>query len=563
MRKLKKLFQEWDTIKDNLKWLYRQSKGIKRYVLGFLLISFVSMAFSLASPVASKYVVDAAVGADSEFQFKYVLLMLGTTVFSIILGIVSNVFSSYVNEKFAFSVRARMFDRTQRGNWADITAFHSGDMLARLTDDVNVIASNIISILPNLIVTLLQLAIVLVILLTTDPMLALIGIIVGPIGAILSLLFREPFQRYQNDLRQSQSEYYTFFQESLGNLGVVKAFQLEDHNNSHFDEIRARRLKTVLKSSKLNSCMSAIIRLVYSIGYVIAFSWCAIQLKTNPLYTYGTMTMFLSLVSRIQSSISGLGGIIPKFYSTLVCAKRVREITEQTPEKYEKEGAISQKVGLRVQDVSFSYEDEDILTHLNLEIHPCERVGIVGSSGAGKTTLIRLLLALVSPDEGELFFTDESGESEAVSAATRRLISYVPQGNTLMTGTIRENLLLGDPDADEEAMWRALESADAAQFVRNDPRGLDLPIKERSSGLSAGQAQRIGIARALMRDRPVLILDEATSALDEATERRIFETLSEQCEKTCFIITHRSSMLKYCTSVIRIDDNGKVTYSRE
>lgn len=563
IKKIKKFFSEWDETKIDLKWIYAQSKGVRKYILGFLAISFVSMLFSLASPVASKYVVDAAIKTDSEFKFSYALIMLGTTVFSIILSVISNIFSSYVHEKFAFSVRAVMFDRTQRGSWKNVSDFHSGDMLARLTDDVGVIASNIISILPNLIILILQLGIILVILLMNDPTLALICVVVGPLGALLSLVFRGPFSKYQKELRESSSEYYTFFQEVLGNLGVVKAFQMEDGNNAHFADIRERRLKTVVKSARLNSSMSAIIRMVYGIGYVTAFSWCAFQLRNNPLvYTYGTMTMFLSLFSKVQSSIGGLGGIIPQFYSTLVSTKRVRDITEQDPEDYSGAEAMPKQVGLRVENVSFAYKDERVLNNINLEIQPGERVGIVGRSGAGKTTLIRLMLSLISPDSGSVVFVDENGNEEKASPATRRMITYVPQGNTLMTGTVRENLLLGDANADDAKMWDALEKADAADFVRSDARGLDKPIKERSGGVSAGQAQRIGIARSLMRDRPVMILDEATSALDEATERRIFEVVSKQNGKTCFMITHRSSMLQYCTSVIRIDDDGRATYSK-
>ena len=559
MGKFKRIYEQRGELKSNMFWLYEQNKGVYGYIFVFFIISLLSMLFSLASPVASKYVVDAVIGDTKKFEFKYALIMLSASIISILLSAFSNVFSSYVNEKFAFNVRARMFDKTQRGSWKDITAYHSGDMLARLTSDIDNVASNIISMVPSLVITMIKLAIILVILLKNDPTIALIGLIVGPIGMILAILFRRPYKNCQRILRESQSEYYTFFQETLGNLDVVKAFQLENKNNEYFESFRARRMKTVLKSARLSTLMSSVMRLIYGIGYVVAFCWCASQMGTHPGYTYGTMTLFLSLVSQLQGSVRGLGTIIPTFYSVLVSSKRIREITEQFPEEETGKTDIPASVGLSVKNVSFSYNSKVILNNICAEIAPCEKVAVIGTSGAGKTTLIRLMMALVSPDEGTLSYLFD-GEEEAISPCSRRLISYVPQGNTLMTGTVRENLLTGNEYADDESMWNALELAGAADFIRRDERGLDMPIKEKSGGVSAGQAQRICIARALMRDRPVLILDEATSALDEATEQRIFETLSKDKSRTYFIITHRSSMLKYCTSVIKIDDEGNLSY---
>lgn len=528
------------------------------------------MLISLASAVAGRYVVDAATGFKSNLFFRYILIMLVTTVVSIVISSFSTMFSNYVNEKFAFGIRAKMYDRVQRSSWQKLTKYHSGDLLSRLSGDVDTISSSLVSIVPNAVVTLIQLILIVVILLKYDPVLVIIGLIVGPVGLIATVLFRKKYAYYQTQLKQSNSEYYAFMQETLSNSSVVKSFQLEEQNNERFRKIRDERMKLVVRSARLNSIMSSLMRLVYSVGYVVTFSWCAYNLTTATTfineagievatYTYGTMTLFLALVTQIQNSIKTLGTIVPQCYSLVVSAKRIREITELESEEYENLTTMPKTVGLRAEDVSFTYDGEEaaVLKNLRFDIPSGSRVGIVGTSGAGKTTFIRLLLSLVKPDNGTLQYIDENGNAEAVSGSSRRFISYVPQGNTLMSGSVRENLLSGNSDATDEEMWQSLEVACAADFLRKTPKGLDTVLTEDAGGLSEGQAQRVAIARALLRNRPVLILDEATSALDEGTEAKIFERISAMNDRTCFIITHRSSMLKYCNTILEIGDDGK------
>lgn len=577
-RKIKKLFhglKNWKETKELLTWVFTIGKDFKKYIFGFLVINMLTMIISLVSAIAGRYVVDAATGFKSELFFRYIMIMLGTTVISIIISSLSSMFSNFVNEKFAFGIRADMFDRVQRSVWDKITKFHSGDMLARLSGDIETIASSIVSMLPNIIVTCCQLILVLIILVKNDPMLAVIGLIVGPIGLIASIIFRKKYSHYQKLLRESHSEYYSFLQECFSNIGVIKTFQLENRNNTVFKSFRNKRMKIVIKASIVGNVMSSLMKLVYSIGYVVTFSWCAYRLTTavtytDPsgaevaTYTYGMMTLFLSLVSQLQGSIKSLGHVVPQFYSLIVSAKRVREITDLEPEAYEEIDTMPQKVGLKVQDVCFSYDAEDrtILKDMSFIIPPNSRVGIIGTSGAGKTTFIRLLLSLVKPDSGTLEYIDGNGIKEKIAPSSRRFISYVPQGNTLLSGTIRSNMQAGRADATDEEMWNTLEIADAAGFVKKMPDKLDTPISEGSVGLSEGQAQRISIARALLRKVPVLILDEATSALDEKTEKRIFEQISLKKDCTCFIITHRRSMLKYCDLILEINDDGFATLTQ-
>lgn len=566
IQKFFKSFMDFKENKEIAKWLYKIGINYKGYIFGFMVINLITMLMSLASSIAGRFVVDTATNFSSDLFFKYIIIMLSTTVVSIIISSVTGMFSSYVNEKFAFGIRAKMYDNVQRSEWYSLKKFHSGDMLSRLSSDVDTIASVLITLLPNVVVTCVQLILVLVILFLNDPVLACIGLIVGPLGMIAGLIFRRKYSKYQKMLRESHSEYYSFFQESLSKIGVVKTFQLEEHNNEVFSDIRNRRMKLVIKSAVLSNAMGSSMRLIYSIGYVITFSWCAYRLTTASLdadgmatFTYGTMTLFLSLVSQVQASIRALGQLIPKLYSLKISSQRIREISEIENEDYEKKDSSPKEVSLKAKNVEFTYETDEgvVLSDISFEIPANAYVGIIGTSGAGKTTFIRLLLALIKPDKGTLEYIDEKGNAEVACAASRRYISYVPQGNTLMSGTIRSNLLAGNKDATDEQMWEALKFADAERFVKNTQNGLDTVLSEAAGGISEGQAQRVSIARALLRNKPVLILDEATSALDEKTEERIFERLTKRREKTCFIITHRRSMLKYCDYILEIDEDGK------
>lgn len=569
MNMLKKFFiglVNWKQNKPMVDWLLGLAKSYRKYILGFLAINFVTMLISLGSAVASRYVVDAATGFQSGLFYRYILIMLVASVLSIVIATVSGMFSSYVSEKFSFGIRVDLFNRVQRSVWHKLSKFHSGDLLSRLAGDVDTISGTLISVIPNVLVTGIQLVLVLFLLLSNDPTLALIALIVGPLGVLSSIFFRKQYTKYQEKLRQSHSEYFSFLQETMASIGVVKTFQLEDGKIQQLENIRNHRLWLVMRSARLSNIMGALMRLIYSIGYVVTFSWCAYQLSTNAAYTYGTMTLFLALVSQVQGSIRTLGGVVPQIFNLMVSAKRLYQITELENEDYTPRDGQPNTLSVEVKNLEFRYDDEVedryVLKNLNFRIPAGVRVGVVGASGAGKTTFIRLLLALIKPTVGQVCYVDENGKPEEACPASRRFISYVPQGNTLLTGSVRTNLLAGNPDATEEQMWQALEQADAASFLRKSPKGLDTVLAESAGGLSEGQAQRISIARALLRDRPVLILDEATSALDENTEARIFQRISNLKGKTCFIITHRKSMLRYCDMLLTIDAEGHATLTQ-
>lgn len=554
--RIKKLYSKRDVAYASMFWLLSQASPYTLQLLIKLGISTISLLMGFVSTIASKYIVDAT--TSGHLNWLYVTYMAGASIFTILFSAGANIFSSYLNEKFEFGMRCDMFDQVQRSVWSDLSKYHSGDIVTRLTSDISNISSGLISIIPSTITLGIRLLISFCILLYFDPWLALFALIIAPIGAISALLYRRKYRYYQLQLRESESLYRSFMQENMSNLAVVKTFQQEESNNAHLRQVWDERMRLVVKSSKLSAIMSSFMNIIYRSGYVFAFCWSAYRISRGQI-TYGTMTVFLSLVAQVQGSFSSLGSIIPQIYSMLVSAKRVTEIADIKDEDYVDIETMPDQVTVEVKDVTFAYDKLNILEHVSLTVKPGDIVGIVGPSGAGKTTLTRLLLSLVKPNEGCVEYIDEAGNRETAQPASRRFISYVPQGNTLMSGTIEMNLRIGKKDASEEELWNALRLADAEIFVRKTENGLSTHLSEKAGGLSEGQAQRIAIARALIRNKPLLILDEATSALDEDTEARILAAITQSYGKTIFIITHRRSMLQYCSHVIQVGEDGHVT----
>ncbi len=535
--------------------MIEQAKPFRVTIFMMLLFEIFSLLLSLFSTFVSKLVVDKA--TTGALEAKYVVIMAGSSLFSIAFAAGFRVFNEYVSESFSFKIRCNMFGRIQSSVWQKLIKFHSGDVVTRLTSDVGGVSWGIMSIVPNTIVTILQLIIAFFILFHYDHQLAVFALLIGPLGGLISLTLMPKFKEYQMTLKESESEYRSFIQENVSNITVVKTFRLEDENNRHLEELRQSRLKTTLSAAYLGAGIHSLMRIFYSFGYICAFCWGAYKIARGTI-TYGTLTLFISLVSQVQGSLSGLSRVFPQFYSMVICSKRIREVTDIENEVFSGRDDMPERVGIRMEHVNFAYNVKPVLNDVTIDIKAGERVGIVGASGAGKTTLIRLLLALTKPQSGELTYLTENGE-QPIEPDSRRFISYVPQGNTLLSGTIERNLRNGNEEATEEDLWRVLEAAGADGFVKQLPDGLDTMLSEHAGGISEGQAQRLSIARALLKNHPLLILDEATSALDEQTEARVLDGISKYTDRTCMFITHRRSMLRYCDKVLELSENGYVT----
>ncbi len=553
-QKIKRLWQmlrEPEKLLKYLSWLMDKTKPVLPSLGLMLLLDGVAVSIGFVSSFVSKQVVDTAtVGQDFLTAF---LIMIGISLFSLLLSSVVSIFSTQFNEKFAFSIRMRVFDHTLRANWLGLSKYHSGDLLTRLTSDVGTIASGIASAIPSLLMIGFRLAVAFIILYGYSPLLAISALVLGPAGLFMSLLTGEKLKQLSAEAKSNEAAYRSFLQENMANITVVKTFCQEEASNERLATLRLQSLKTILKRSKMSVMMNGIIRLLFNLGYFIAFGYCIFGLASGAL-TYGTMTLFLTLFSQIQQPIMSLSHLLPQLIGVLASVGRVLEIEEIPPEERAGRQDLPKAVGLRFSGVDFAYQDHPILRQVSFEARPGQMIGVMGESGAGKTTLIRLALVLTAPSSGQVEFLCD-GRAEAASADVRRFIAYVPQGNSLLSGTIAENLRYGKPDATEDEMWEALSHA-AADFVRKLPMGLDTPLGEKAVGISEGQAQRIAIARALLKQAPVLVLDEATSALDAGAEEKILSYLTAP-DRTyaplCLIITHRPQMVPYFDGLVKIE----------
>ncbi|MBQ2348582.1 MAG: ABC transporter ATP-binding protein, partial [Clostridia bacterium] len=515
------------------------------------------MGISYASTIIGKYVVDDA--TKGAVDFRNITLMCATTVISIIIGIFSSVLSSYINEKFSFNIRKRLFNDIQRSVWIKISKLHSGDLVTRLTSDVGGLADGLISLLPSTIITISRLLISFFILFYYDKAIAVIALILGPIGALCMLFFKESFKKYQTQLRESESEYRTFMQECLSDLTVIKTFMQEDINEKKMEEIKDKRLKLVIKSTQLSSIMGAVMKIVYSMGYVIAFCWGSYRISTGDI-TYGTLTVFITLVSQVQGSVSGLTGLFPQIYRMLISAERISDVTEMEKESYEGKTDIPEKVGLVLKKVSFAYDKEIILNDFSFTVKPGEKIGIVGSSGAGKTTIINLMCRFYDCTKGGILIDGIAVPNLRIDKL-RGLFGIVTQDTILFNDTVTNNISFGLENCNEEDVIKAAKIANAHDFIMELPEGYHTIIGDRGTKLSGGQRQRLSIARALLRNPQILLLDEATSSLDTESEQLVQQALEPLMNtRTSIVIAHRLSTIVNSDEILVLDDGQIVEH---
>ena len=539
------------------KWIWGYTKRYRRAVWFYTILGVASSTLGLVSAVASKYSIDIITGYDSDHLWFIVTVMVASALVGLLLRSVTSRISTKISLRVNNDIQAQVFDRLLGADWRSLNAFASGDLLSRLSTDVGSVSSSAIRWLPDLIVTAYTFAATLAVILHYDWVMALLALASAPFLLLTSRRLIRGMRTHQQEVRQVGSRLMSYETETLHNLDAIKGFGITGRYGRGFrrrqEEFRRASLDYNLFSIRTEILLSLL-------GYAVqiaAFGYCLYLLWSGKIL-YGTMTLFLSQGAKLSSAFNALVRTVPSFLSASVSARRIRDLYALEPEPVLPDDGLdslaSQGFTVAVEDAGYAYvPHQPVLTHADFRAAPGETVALVGPSGGGKTTMIRLLLGLIRPAEGRAYLQAADGRQVEVNAGLRRYFSYVPQGNTLLSGTIADNLRMVKPDASDTQLRAALEAACAWDFVSAMDGGLEASVGEHGHGLSEGQAQRIAIARALLRDAPVLLLDEATSALDVATERTILRNLAARYpHKTCIVTTHRPTVISLCRRVYQV-----------
>lgn len=534
-----------------LKWLLLLTKPYYGTLFILMLMNATTSLLSVGSAVIAKYVVDSATSGESLLANAILFVVMSALVICINVG--ASLFATVLSEKYAFHIRKSVFERIIKTKWLEVTKYHSGDLLTRLKSDVTAVADGVTNISVSILTLAVRFIAAFVALMCYDKVLATLALVMGPLAALCAWWVGKKMKFIQKKVQESEAKYSSFMQECISNITIIKTFAAESQSIDKLQELYVERLHWVLKKNRMSIIAGALVSSSFSVGYVMAFLWGAVKLSMG-LITYGTVTVFLSLVGQIQGPVFNLAQMIPQIISVSASAERIMELNCHGQEDDVIHIPNSPKhFGLKIENLDYGYCESKVLDNLSLSVKPGEFVAIIGPSGVGKTTLIRLILNLLYPHRGSISFMDGDTVFMEACPSMRELIAYVPQGNTLFSGTIADNLRIGKPDAPDADLWNTLDIA-ACDFVRDLPEGINTVIGERGHRLSEGQSQRIAIARALVRKSPILIMDEATSALDEMTELRVIQAIKAlHSVPTCIVITHRKSVLQYCDSEFSIE----------
>ena len=538
------------TARQILRWLWGAWKGNRFQAILNMLIGIAGGVISLSSVWAIQHATDIAAGTYKGSLYGAVGVMAAL----ILMGFGVHIARVWV--KNILGVRARnrmqllMLDRLLRSEWRSKSRFHSGDVINRLEQDVNTVVDFLTETLPNTVSVLAMFAGAFCYLFQMDVYLACITVAILPVFMLLSRIYVGHMRKYTRQVRTSDSRIQGILQETVQYRMLIKTLEASGQMLERLDDNQTELRSRVRRRTVFSVFSNLVLQFGFALGYIIAFLWSALRLYHHTI-TFGQMTAFLQLVFRIQNPARDLTKLAPAFVSVFTAAERLMEL-EDVPEEQQGEPLEMQgPCGVRLNDVSYAYEnDEKVIDHLTFDFQPGTSTAILGETGAGKTTLIRLILALLHPQEGRVEIYDRQSSME-VSPLHRCNFVYVPQGNTLLSGTIRENLLLGNPQATDQMMIEALHRS-CADFVLDLPDGLDTVCSERGGGLSEGQAQRITIARALLRDKQIMLFDEATSSLDPETERQLLQNILATHDKTILFITHRMAVVDFCDHTLRV-----------
>lgn len=533
------------------KWLWRAWRGNQLQAILNAAIGLLSVVVSLAQVWAVQHAIDVASGhAEGSIYWS-----VGVMALLVLCGFALRICSIWVRNilgiKAQNRMQQRMLDRILRSEWTGKESHHSGDVLNRLEQDVGTVVSFLTETIPNTISVVAMFVGAFLYLFSMDKVLAFVIVGIIPVFVLLSKLYIGQMRRLTRQVRDSDSKVQSVLQETIQHRMLIKTLESDSIMVDRLESTQSELRHRVVKRTAFSVVSNFILNAGFSVGYLIAFLWAALRMADQTL-TFGGMTAFLQLVNRIQGPARDLTRLAPVFVGVFTAAERLMELEENPLEEQGDPIPLTAPCGVRLEHITYAYDDGDsnVIEQLDFDFYPGSCTAVLGETGAGKTTLIRLILALLHPNEGKVILYNQQEQKE-LSPLMRCNFVYVPQGNTLMSGTIRDNLRLGKLNATEDEIKAALEMS-CASFVMELPDGLDTVCTEAGGGLSEGQAQRISIARALLRNRPIMLFDEATSALDPETERQLLHNILSNHDKTVIFITHRPAVVDYCDQTLHL-----------
>ena len=572
-------------MKNNaLKWLYQVTGSKKLSILFLIVVQALHGVSGVFYALLMRNLVDQAVGKNmSGFQL-YAAAMILLVMTQIALRAVIRYLEEYARSSLENVFKQRLLTHILHKDYATVSAVHSGEWLNRLTNDSVLIANHCVEILPGMAGMVVKMISAMVMILILDRRFALILIPAGIVLLVTSYCFRKTMKKLHKNVQEKDGILRIFLQERLGSMMMIRSFAAEQPTESEANaKMSAHKAARMRKNRFSNIC-----NIGFNTGmqgmYLLGMIYSAYGILTGKI-SYGTLTAITQLISQIQSPFANITGYLPKFYAMTASAERLMEIERFPDDSTEVPMEISDILAyynesfsaICLEDAEFTYYPAanqvdvlsksgmpTVLNHISLSVKKGEYVAFTGHSGCGKSTVLKLLMCIYQLDGGRRYLTEKTGRSHELSAAYHRLFAYVPQGNQLMSGSIRNVVAFADPSGAscDDKIMHALKIACADEFVNELEQGIDTVLGERGTGLSEGQMQRIAIARAVFSQSPILLLDESTSALDEATEKELLENLHQMTDKTVVIVTHRPAALEICDRVLEFTEEGVIVKNR-
>lgn len=542
--------------KTTLKWIYRRIKRFLPAIIATALISAVTAVSYVVLALLTKRALDIATGDAAGNLAAAGAALFAVIALQVTAGACQSLLNAYTNGKLTMSLREYLFTAICKKKYEEISPYHSGDILNRITSDVDTVVSSSVTIIPNSVSIFTKIIAGLGAMVFMNPILALIILLLGVTVPAIGRFISKKYKYMHKECQRTEGRTRSFMQECFENIVVIKTFASEGPFIKRLQRYMDDNFKLKIKRTGISIAATISLYTFFTIGYYAVLLWGAGGLAKGTL-TYGTLMAFLQLISQLRAPLQNVSGILPQYYSAIASAERLTELEGLRDETslLKSEDADKLKAdfkSIEAKNLCFGYGAKNILENCSFTAEKGDIIAITGESGSGKSTLFKLILGLYSPASGSLTVNGEI----PTDASVRPLFAYVPQGNMVLSGSIRDNISLCNPDVDEESIINAAKAAEIYDYIAALPDGLDTMLSERGAGLSEGQIQRISIARALITEAPVLLLDEATSALDESTETRVLENIRRMTGKTVLFITHRNTSLKACDKIMHIENKS-------